>query len=118
MTELEAKYGIITSVTRTGDPLHNAMAERLNGTLKNDFLYNLELLDFEQAKSAVKKSVMIYNTARPHRAIGMKTPMQMLLPDYPNPLLSSRKDAREAPHPQKGGGGGASPASTGEVLRP
>ena len=117
MTELEAKYGIITSVTQTGDPLHNAMAERLNGTLKNDFLYNTELLNFEQAKSAVKKSVMIYNTARPHRAIGMKTPMQMLLPDYPNPLLSKGKDAREAPHPQKGGGGGTSPASTGEVLR-
>ena len=99
MTELEAKYGIITSVTQTGDPLHNAMAERLNGTLKNDFLYNLELLDFEQAKSAVKTSVMIYNTARPHRAIGMKTPMQMLLPDYPNPLLSKGKEAGEAPNP-------------------
>ncbi len=109
MTELEAKYGIITSVTQTGDPLHNAMAERLNGTLKNDFLYNFELLDFEQAKSAVKTSVMIYNTARPHRAIGMKTPMQMLLPDYPNPLLSNGKDAREAPHPQKGVGAGPLP---------
>lgn len=65
MTESEAKYGIMTSVTRTGDPLHSAMAERLNGTLKNDFLYNTELLNFEHAKSAVKKSVMIYNTARP-----------------------------------------------------
>ena len=95
MTELEAKYGIITSVTQTGDPLHNAMAKRLNGTLKNDFLYNFELLDFEQAKSAVKTSVMTYNTARPHRAIGMKTPMQMLLPDYPNPLLSKGKEAGE-----------------------
>ncbi len=70
------------------------MVERLNGTLKNDFLYNLELLDFEQSKSAVKTSVMIYNTARPHRAIGMKTPMQMLS-DYPNPLLSRGKDAGE-----------------------
>ena len=99
MTELEAKYGIITSVTQTGDPLHNAMAERLNGTLKNDFLYNLKLLDFEQAKSAVKTSVMIYNTAHPHRAIGMKTPIQMLLPDHPNPLLSKGKDAGEVLQP-------------------
>lgn len=54
MTESEAKYGIMTSVTQTGDPLHSAMAERLNGTLKNDFLYNTELLNFEHAKSAVK----------------------------------------------------------------
>ena len=61
---------------------------------------------------------MTYNTARPHRAIGMKTPMQMLLPDYPHPLLSNGKEAGEAPHPQRGGGGGASPASNGEVLRP
>ena len=91
MTELEAKYGIITSVTQTGDPLHNAMAERLNGTLKNGFLCDTEKLDFEHTKSAVKTSVMTYNTARPHRAIGMKTPMQMLLPDYPNPLLSNGK---------------------------
>ena len=105
MTELEAKYGIITSVTQTGDPLHNAIAERLNGTLKNDFLYDAEQLDFEQAKSAVKASVMTYNTARPHRAIGMKTPMQMLLPDYPNPLLSKGKEAGEPPHPQRGGEG-------------
>ena len=118
MTELEAKYGIITSVTQTGDPLHNAMAERLNGTLKNDFLYDTEKLDFEHTKSAVKTSVMTYNTARPHRAIGMKTPMQMLLPDYPNPLLSNGKEAGEAPHPQRGGGGWSSPASNGEVLRP
>ena len=118
MTELEAKYGIITSVTQTEDPLHNAMAERLNGTLKNGFLYDTEKLDFEHTKSAVKTSVMTYNTARPHRAIGMKTPMQMLLPDYPNPLLSKGKEAGEAPHPQKGGGGGASLASNGEVLRP
>ena len=99
MTELEAKYGIITSVTQTGDPLHNAMAERLNGTLKNDFLYDTEKLDFEHTKSAVKTSVMTYNTARPHRAIGMKTPMQMLLPDYPNPLMSKGKDARETSNP-------------------
>ena len=28
----------------------------------------------------------LYNTARPHRAINKKTPMQMLIPDYPNPL--------------------------------
>ena len=44
MTELEAKYDVINSVTQTGDLLHNAIAERLNGALKNELLYNSELL--------------------------------------------------------------------------
>lgn len=92
MTDYEADLGIITGVTQTGDPLHNAMAERLNGTLKNDFLYSYDLLSFEQAKRAVEQSVLIYNTARPHQAIGMKTPMQTLIPDYPSPLSEGQDE--------------------------
>lgn len=36
MIEYEASLGIITSVTQSGDPLRKALAERLNGTIKND----------------------------------------------------------------------------------
>jgi putative transposase len=103
MTQYEAEQGIITSVTQTGDPLHNAMAERLNGTIKNDLLYNCEHLSFEETKEALDKSVKLYNTARPHRALGMKTPMQTLIPGYPNPLVEGPGKGAVT-HPQGGWG--------------
>lgn len=87
MTEYESRLHIITSVTQTGDPLHNAMAERLNGIIKNDWLYKYEDLSFDEVKKAIAQTIKMYNTARPHRSIGMKTPMQTLIPDYPNPLV-------------------------------
>ncbi|WP_167620606.1 integrase core domain-containing protein [Porphyromonas levii] len=86
MTNYEAELGMITSVTQTGDPLHNAMTERLNGTIKNDWLYNYESLSFEETQKRISESIKLYNTARPHRAIGMIPPMQMLLPQHQNPL--------------------------------
>lgn len=88
MTSYEASLGIITSVTQTGDPLHNSMAERLNNTIKNDWLYDYELLSFEETKEAIGHIITMYNTARPHSGVDMKTPMQWLVPEYPNPLIS------------------------------
>lgn len=86
MTNYQAESGMITRVTQTGDSLHNAMAERLNGTIKNDWLYNYESLSFEETQKRIAESIKLYNTARPHRAIGMIPPMQMLLPQHQNPL--------------------------------
>lgn len=93
MTEYEASLGIITSVTQSGDPLHNALAERLNGTIKNDWLYNYAEMSFKETKAAITRAIEIYNTARPHRALGMKTPMQVMLPNYPNPLVTGEFSA-------------------------
>ncbi|WP_270653991.1 integrase core domain-containing protein, partial [Phocaeicola plebeius] len=50
--------------------LHNALAERMNNTLKNGWLFNEGDMDFRQAEEAVSKSVAMYNNARPHRALG------------------------------------------------
>lgn len=61
------------SMTQTGDPLHNALAERMNNTLKNGWLFNDGNLSFEQAQEAISKSIEMYNNARPHKALGMKT---------------------------------------------
>lgn len=89
MTGYEAKLGIITSVTQTGDPLHNAMAERLNGTIKNDWLYDYEAMTFEETKEAIDKVIQLYNNVRPHRSLGMRTPMQTLDPSHQNPLVKN-----------------------------
>ena len=89
MTSYEAKFGMITSVTQTGDPLHNAMAERLNGTIKNDWLYDYETMTFEETKEAIDKVIQLYNNVRPHRSLGMRTPMQTLDPNHQNPLIKN-----------------------------
>ena len=100
----EASLGIVTSVTQTGNPLHNAMAERLNGIIKNDWLYNFEDKPIEEVREILSQTIALYNTARPHRALNKKTPMQMLIPDYPNPLTTqppknqiSKNDSPTAP---------------------
>lgn len=88
MTDYEASLGIVTSVTQTGNPLHNAMAERLNGTIKNDWLYDFENMPLDEVRESLSQTIALYNTARPHRALNKKTPMQMLIPNYPNPLTT------------------------------
>ena len=71
-TDLLLSQGIRISMTQTGDPLHNALAERMNNTLKNGWLFNEGDMDFRQAEEAVSKSVAMYNNARPHKALGMR----------------------------------------------
>ena len=71
MTEYEATLGIINSVTQSGASLNNALAERLNGIIKNDWFYNYEEVSFKEAKVAIARAIEIYNTTRPHRALGM-----------------------------------------------
>ena len=64
------------SMTENGDPYENAIAERVNGILKTEWL-NLEKFDtFEQAKARIAQVVEIYNNLRPHLSCGMMTPAQ------------------------------------------
>ena len=55
------------------DCYQNAMAERINGILKNEFLLSRPA-DLAQAREMVKESVAIYNHERPHLALKYKTP--------------------------------------------
>jgi len=63
-------------MTQTGDPLHNALAERMNNTLKNGWLFDCEGDTFEMVKGKIDKAVYVYNNIRPHQALAMKTPME------------------------------------------
>jgi len=63
------------SMTQSGDPLENALAERVNGILKGELL--AERYDhYSQAQLAVAGAVSIYNNKRLHSSIGMLTPQQ------------------------------------------
>ncbi len=61
------------SMTESGDPRDNAIAERVNGILKMELLEPV-FADLEAARAAVTKAVNTYNFLRPHMSISMLTP--------------------------------------------
>ena len=73
--ELLDKHFIKISMTQSGDPLENAIAERVNGILKDELLEKTHL-NYEQAKQAIATAVSIYNYQRPHSSIDMLTPIE------------------------------------------
>lgn len=63
------------SMTQSGDPLENALAERVNGILKDELLEQ-QYLSFGKAKQAIAIAINIYNHQRPHSSIDMLTPAE------------------------------------------
>lgn len=70
---LHKQHGVQCSMTDGYDCYQNALAERVNGILKNELLLRSPD-DLEQARSMVNEAVRIYNTERPHLALKYKTP--------------------------------------------
>ncbi len=73
-TQFLNSRGIQLSMTQDGDVYQNAVAERVNGILKIDFLLNQTFRSIHQAIRCVKQSVSIYNNERPHLSLGYQTP--------------------------------------------
>jgi len=69
-------YGIKISMTEKGDPYENAIAERINGILKGDFLLEKTFASFTEASQAVSDAVEKYNHIRPHDSCDRLTPVQ------------------------------------------
>ena len=63
------------SMTENSDPLENAIAERVNGILKQEFLPR-RCATISEAGRAVEEAVDIYNNERPHSSIEMLTPAE------------------------------------------
>jgi len=70
------KHSIKISMTENSDPYENAMAERVNGILKTEWLYDMTLKNHKEANNAVNGIIKIYNCDRPHSSIEMLTPNQ------------------------------------------
>ncbi|WP_243409700.1 IS3 family transposase [Pontibacter virosus] len=66
---------IAISMTQSGDPLENALAERVNGVLKQELLETL-YAGFPAAQLAVATAVSVYNHQRPHSSVDMLTPVE------------------------------------------
>lgn len=69
-------YGIQISMTEKGDPYENAMAERVNGILKGEFLLDKTFASFSDAEHAVANAIEKYNHIRPHDSCDKLTPVQ------------------------------------------
>jgi len=65
------------SMTEQSDPYENAVAERVNGILKDEFGLAESMQDHIHASIQVKQSIHTYNTLRPHMSCELNTPMQM-----------------------------------------
>jgi transposase InsO family protein len=70
------KNRIRCSMTECYDPYENAVAERVNGILKHEFLIDSQMTYLKFLQKIVKQSVEIYNTERPHWSLYMQTPQQ------------------------------------------
>jgi len=71
------KYKINCSMTENSDPYENAIAERINGILKQEFMIDTYYLDLPLMKELVKEAIDIYNNDRPHWSNNMLKPNQM-----------------------------------------
>lgn len=76
-TDLAKKNGIKMSMGEVGNCYDNAIAERVNGILKDEYLLDSEFIDKKQAERAVKEAVYLYNYERPHWALNLKKPAEV-----------------------------------------
>lgn len=71
--DLLKAHNIKISMTEKGDPRENAIAERINGILKEELLQQ-QYVDIMPAQADVAKAIVTYNTLRPHSSCDMLTP--------------------------------------------
>ncbi len=70
------QHKVAISMTQNGDPYENALAERVNRTIKEDMLRNRGFVTFEAAEEAISRAVVNYNNLRPHGSCNYYTPAQ------------------------------------------
>lgn len=70
---LQRRHGVHCSMTDGYDCYQNALAERVNGIIKNEYLIT-KPRDIAQAKIMVSESIKTYNQRRPHLSLQYKTP--------------------------------------------
>ena len=60
-----------------GNCYDNAIAERVNGILKDEYLLDSEFKDYKQAEQCVRQAIYLYNYERPHWALKLKRPAEI-----------------------------------------
>ncbi len=75
--QLTANHGIKLSMTEKSDPYENALAERMNRTIKEEFGLDRKIKSKNQVRQVIKESITLYNEYRPHLALNMQTPNEV-----------------------------------------
>jgi transposase InsO family protein len=69
--------GVVMSMGEVGNCYDNAIAERVNGILKDEYLLDDEFIDQRHATKAVEQAVYLYNYKRPHWSLDLRKPAQV-----------------------------------------
>ena len=76
-TDILKKKGIQVSMGEAGNCYDNAMAERVNGILKDEYLLDAEFPNLQYAAKATREAVYLYNHKRPHWSLNLKKPAEV-----------------------------------------
>lgn len=86
------KHSISISMTQSGSPYDNAIAERNNGILKGELGLEQTFVSYHDAVSKVHSAIDAYNRVRPHMSCSRLTPEQAH--NWPEPLQKLWKPKR------------------------
>ncbi|WP_093673244.1 integrase core domain-containing protein [Tenacibaculum sp. MAR_2009_124] len=87
---------IKTSITEKHDPYENAIAERVNGILKQEFNIALKVDSLDVKTKLIKEAIDLCNYMRPHLSNHMLTPKKMHQQRLLKPKRYKTKILREA----------------------
>ena len=76
-TDILRAKKIKISMGESGNCYDNAIAERVNGILKQEYLLDSEFKDLDQAIAATRQAVYLYNYKRPHWSLNLKKPAEV-----------------------------------------
>ncbi|MBC34646.1 MAG: hypothetical protein CL663_01185 [Bacteroidetes bacterium] len=76
-TEMLSRFNIKISMTQENHCYENAMAERVNGILKDEFYLDNCFKNTKVAKKTSKNAIELYNEQRLHLSLDYKTPNQV-----------------------------------------
>ena len=68
---------MLSSMTDDNHCYQNAVAERVNGILKDEFNLDAVFGSFDELKRAVDEAIHVYNTKRLHFSLGLQTPAEV-----------------------------------------
>lgn len=77
-------HHIEISMTQSGSPYDNAIAERINGILKYEFNLETVFKNYRTAIEPTARAISLYNNMRPHLSCQFNTPQQQH--SNPNPI--------------------------------
>ncbi len=109
---LENKISI--SMAEIGNPYENAVAERVNGILKDEFYLDQRFLNQHSTLRATQQAIKVYNDIRPHLSLKMKRPSEVYFENthFSNQKFSPLKGGRDWNTATKPEGSGSYKRST------